>query len=116
MQYQGAPLDHTRTESTHYPWSQHPDQQQYHGYPSQGQISPQYDPEPEQYHQYPQFHYQPQYQLYPTTPAFHGSHSQLPNAELADLGLAARDSRLDERWSSFMEDSGLLDGINFRTR
>lgn len=36
------------------------------------------------------------------------------NSELADLGLAARDSRLDERWSSFMQDSGLLDGVNFR--
>ncbi|KAF5344686.1 hypothetical protein D9756_011476 [Leucocoprinus leucothites] len=31
-------------------------------------------------------------------------------AELADLGLASRDSRLDERWSSFMADSGLLGG------
>lgn len=33
---------------------------------------------------------------------------------LADLGLAARDSRLDERWGSFMEHSGLLEGIDFR--
>ncbi|KAJ7600992.1 fungal-specific transcription factor domain-containing protein [Mycena floridula] len=36
------------------------------------------------------------------------------NPGLANLGLAARDSRLDERWSSFMQDSGLLDGVNFR--
>lgn len=28
--------------------------------------------------------------------------------DLANLGLASRDSRLDERWSSFMADSGLL--------
>ncbi|KAJ3848820.1 fungal-specific transcription factor domain-containing protein, partial [Lentinula lateritia] len=35
------------------------------------------------------------------------------NAALADLGLASRDSRLDERWSSFMQDSGLLDEVNF---
>lgn len=34
------------------------------------------------------------------------------NAALAGLGLAARDSRLDERWSSFMQDSGLLDDVN----
>jgi hypothetical protein len=31
------------------------------------------------------------------------------HAALADLGLASRDSRLDERWSSFMQDSGLLE-------
>lgn len=37
------------------------------------------------------------------------------NPELANLGLASRDSRLDERWSSFMQDSGLLeDNVNFR--
>ncbi|KAJ7054174.1 fungal-specific transcription factor domain-containing protein [Mycena amicta] len=41
---------------------------------------------------------------------------QAHNAELAQLGLAARDSRLDERWSTFMEDSGLLEGIDFRAR
>ncbi|KAJ3976024.1 hypothetical protein EV361DRAFT_1001583, partial [Lentinula raphanica] len=35
------------------------------------------------------------------------------NSALADLGLASRDSRLDERWSSFMQDSGLLDEVNF---
>ncbi|EKM81408.1 hypothetical protein AGABI1DRAFT_125799 [Agaricus bisporus var. burnettii JB137-S8] len=34
-------------------------------------------------------------------------------AELAYLGLASRDSRLDERWSSFMADSGLLEGFNY---
>jgi hypothetical protein len=34
--------------------------------------------------------------------------------DLAELGLASRDSRLDERWSSFMADSGLLEGIDFR--
>lgn len=32
-----------------------------------------------------------------------------PNMDLADLGLASRDSRLDERWGSFMADSGLLE-------
>ncbi|KAK0236242.1 fungal-specific transcription factor domain-containing protein [Armillaria nabsnona] len=48
-----------------------------------------------------------------------GSSSQ-PNVQpgnpaLADLGLASRDSRLDERWSSFMQDSGLLDDVGFRS-
>ncbi|KAG6888704.1 hypothetical protein C0995_006495 [Termitomyces sp. Mi166 len=38
------------------------------------------------------------------------------NTELADLGLAARDSRLDERWSSFMHESGILEDINLQRR
>lgn len=47
-------------------------------------------------------------------PSYQGGHQPLPPpSELADLGLAARDSKLDERWSSFMQDSGLLDGDNF---
>ncbi|KAJ7312995.1 fungal-specific transcription factor domain-containing protein, partial [Mycena albidolilacea] len=46
----------------------------------------------------------------------HAAAYQARNAELAQLGLAARDSRLDERWSTFMEDSGLLEGIDFRAR
>jgi hypothetical protein len=46
----------------------------------------------------------------------HAAAYQARNAELAELGLAARDSRLDERWSTFMEDSGLLEGIDFRAR
>ncbi|KXN83523.1 hypothetical protein AN958_01347, partial [Leucoagaricus sp. SymC.cos] len=78
------------------------------------------------------------YPRYPPLPGHppHHSHSHLPppppppqaqmttthphhphhggTAELADLGLSSRDSRLDERWSSFMADSGLLEGINFR--
>ena len=36
------------------------------------------------------------------------------NSELVDLGLTSRDSWLDERWSSLMQDSGLLEGIDFR--
>jgi hypothetical protein len=47
-------------------------------------------------------------------PQQHSQHRhQAHNDELAQLGLAARDSRLDERWSSFMVDLGLLDGIDF---
>jgi hypothetical protein len=43
----------------------------------------------------------------------HSTAYQAHNAELARLGLA---SRLDERRSTFMEDSGLLEGIDFRAR
>lgn len=38
----------------------------------------------------------------------HPSHSQAH--ELAGLGLASRDSPLDQRWTSFMQDSGILEG------
>ncbi|KAF8656078.1 hypothetical protein AX16_002778 [Volvariella volvacea WC 439] len=53
-------------------------------------------------------------QMYATTPAFHPHDGAPRNPELAHLGLASRDSRLDERWNLFMEDSGILDGTNFR--
>lgn len=59
-------------------------------------------------------HHQEQAQAHYTTyPTFH-SHRQvaLPNPGLADLGLAARDSRLDERWGAFMSESGILDGFH----
>lgn len=64
------------------------------------------------------------YQMYDgTAPMYHSQTQQQPqpqqsgappNMDLADLGLASRDSRLDERWSSFMADSGLLE--DFRRR
>ena len=61
----------------------------------------------------PHDNYRQQQQPHLFDPSFHGGHLQLPPpSELADLGLAARDSRLDERWSSFMQDSGLLEGVN----
>ncbi|KAF9060968.1 fungal-specific transcription factor domain-containing protein [Rhodocollybia butyracea] len=47
----------------------------------------------------------PQLHLHPIHPGPPG------HAALADLGLASRDSRLDERWSSFMQDSGILENI-----
>jgi len=39
-----------------------------------------------------------------------------PSAGLVDLGLASRTAPLDRRWSSFMEDSGLLDGSSFASQ
>jgi len=49
-------------------------------------------------------------QYYPTLSLQQPMHGSGTAADLADLGLASRDSRLDERWSLFMEDSGLLGG------
>jgi hypothetical protein len=75
--------------------------QEYYGVPH-GQPQNQYS------------HHQEQAQAHYTTyPTFH-SHRQvvLPNPGLADLGLAARDSRLDERWGAFMSESGILDGFH----
>ena len=42
----------------------------------------------------------------------HDGYSHAPEY-LTSLGLAGRDSKLDERWGSFMQDSGLLDGPPF---
>lgn len=64
-----------------------------------------YDPSPERY-QYPTASHPQDYSAIP-------SRGQI---ELANLGLASRDSRLDERWSSFMHDSGLLDGVGVNYR
>ena len=53
----------------------------------------------------------------PRSSVYHGVHPQTqsapeapPNMDLSHLGLASRDSRLDERWGSFMADSGILEG------
>ncbi|TFK37314.1 fungal-specific transcription factor domain-containing protein [Crucibulum laeve] len=105
----------------HQPHRHHAQQHQSYVVPSQGSIELQ--PVESQYnshyhnqqrHQQPQISHQQQQQqhsMYATTPAFH-SQGALPPSDLSDLGLAARDSRLDERWSSFMAESGLLDGLN----
>ncbi|KAJ7826286.1 fungal-specific transcription factor domain-containing protein [Mycena olivaceomarginata] len=63
----------------------------------------------QQRHQY--VHYQGMYAHSPQIAAAFQAH----NTELAQLGLAARDSEahLDEMWGKFMEDSGLLEGIDF---
>ncbi|KAK7461295.1 hypothetical protein VKT23_008474 [Stygiomarasmius scandens] len=68
------------------------------------------------HHQPSQHH--PGYPYPPQPHELHGPGVQgVPgNAALADLGLAARDSRLDERWSSFMEDSGILDDVGYGRR
>ncbi|KAJ7722887.1 fungal-specific transcription factor domain-containing protein [Mycena maculata] len=73
----------------------------------------------QQHPHYPPHGHQQQYphdvpDVYP--PPQHAAAYQARNAELAQLGLASRDSRLDERWSTFMEESGLLEGIDFRAR
>ncbi|KAJ6598179.1 fungal-specific transcription factor domain-containing protein [Mycena vulgaris] len=83
---------HQQQQHTHYPVhaQQHAQQQQQQHY---AQGAPDMYPNPQ-----------------------HAAAYQAHNAELAQLGLASRDSRLDERWSTFMEDSGLLDGIDFRAR
>lgn len=73
-----------------------PQQQQQSAYASSAGYCPQ-----------PQDAYHRQGQMY--TPSF-PAELPPPHTQLIDLGLAARDSRLDERWSLFMQDSGLLDG------
>jgi hypothetical protein len=61
----------------------------------------------------PQQHSHQQYSMYNNAPTTTGGYAlppgTPPNMDLADLGLASRDSRLDDRWGSFMADSGLLE-------
>lgn len=63
-------------------------------------------------------HSQPHAYQYNSSSAapYHGQPSQPVPTELAGLGLASRDSRLDERWTSFMRDSGYFDGVGYRTQ
>ncbi|KAG6894950.1 hypothetical protein C0992_003792 [Termitomyces sp. T32_za158] len=76
-----------------------------------------YTPHVQESHEYGNDH-----RTYPQQPQYQQHQSQCPqqqtmfagNLELADLGLAARDSRLDERWSSFMHESGILEGMYFQ--
>jgi len=84
-------------------------------YPPQHRVprqpQPLYDPYVQDHHRpYPPDAYFAEQQQQPVYQA----DTYLPNSELVNLGLAARDSRLDERWSAFMEDSGLLEDVNLQ--
>lgn len=46
---------------------------------------------------------------------YQGQQSRPLPTELTGLGLVSQDSRLDERWTSFMRDSGYFDGVGFRS-
>jgi hypothetical protein len=95
------PVDSYGIDVEPLPQEHHQQQQQHPHYPS---------------HPHPQQQQQQQYTPGIYTHPQHAAAYQAHNAELAQLGLASRDSRLDERWSTFMEDSGLLEGIDFRAR
>lgn len=82
-------------------------------YPSQPQRPLMSAPSPSRqqyarYLQHPQqYHHQTHYgTTLPFQPPMQGA-----GGALADLGLTSRDSSLDARWTSFMEDSGLLDSF-----
>ncbi|OCH96289.1 hypothetical protein OBBRIDRAFT_718907 [Obba rivulosa] len=96
-----------------YSWSQQPSPVSLPAQHHQQYSAPRYQPQPP-----PQAGpgmYRDDGQLYHTGPPFQGAQqTYVPPAELVNLGLASRDSRLDERWASFMHESGFLDGINFR--
>lgn len=86
--------------------SRHPSQSYHDG------TSRMSTPYQHQQHPYPHGSFPSEYPGIPPMVGPPGMH----NTELANLGLASRDSRLDERWSSFMHESGLLEGVgvNFR--
>ncbi|KAF8159144.1 fungal-specific transcription factor domain-containing protein [Crassisporium funariophilum] len=112
VQQQQAPHRNSHYAAAHYHSHTHP---QPHPHvnahlPQQPQHSQQQNVQP-----------QTQYPMYATAPAAPGYQPYAqprpgapPNIDLADLGLASRDSRLDERWSSFMADSGLLEDLRRR--
>ncbi|KAG1738523.1 fungal-specific transcription factor domain-containing protein [Suillus lakei] len=57
------------------------------------------------------------FQYNSSSPAsYQGQHTRSLPSELAGLGLVSQDSRLDERWTSFMRDSGYFDGVGYRTQ
>lgn len=78
------------------------------------QFPSQYPPELNPSSHLSQQHSHQQYSMYnnnnpPTTGGYALPSGGPPNMDLADLGLPSRDSRLDDRWGSFMADSGLLE-------
>ncbi|KAF8176350.1 fungal-specific transcription factor domain-containing protein [Mycena galopus ATCC 62051] len=108
------PVDSYGFEAEPQPQPQHAHQQQQqerHPHPH-----PQEQHEQRPHYQHPhQYHNQDMYPNPQQAAAAYHAHAA-HNAELAQLGLASRDSRLDARWSTFMEDSGLLEGIEFGAR
>ena len=50
------------------------------------------------------------------TPQPHSAQSAAAPSELTELGLVTQESRLDERWTSFMRDSGYFEGFGYRGR
>ncbi|KAJ7097556.1 hypothetical protein C8R44DRAFT_889099 [Mycena epipterygia] len=84
------------------PHHQHHQQQQQQQLHHPQQQHPGYPQHPEHHH-----HQQQQQQYAQGTPGMYAypQHAAAYQAHNAELGLAARDSRLDGRWSTFMEDS-----------
>ncbi|KAH7909940.1 fungal-specific transcription factor domain-containing protein [Hygrophoropsis aurantiaca] len=64
------------------------------------------------------YHLQTQHYTPSLTPIFPPSRRSQPSppSELAELGLVSQDSRLDERWTSFMRESGYFDEYGYRNR
>ncbi|KAL6309381.1 fungal-specific transcription factor domain-containing protein [Sparassis latifolia] len=110
--YRPIEIDHSQPSTT-YAWSQ-----QSHSLPQQTQTHD--DTEAASQYHTPQGSAEPyrdRGQMYPPEPVYAGVQQQgyLAPTELVDLGLTSRNSRLDERWTSFMHESGFLDGVNYRS-
>lgn len=86
---------------------------QSHGYP--GHHSHAYEPSSSATptSAYQQQH--PQSQASSQQPQAQSVQSAAPS-ELTELGLVSQESRLDERWTSFMRDSGYFEGFGYRNR
>lgn len=130
QQQHQQPHTHHPPPPTHNPY-QHPEHQQHHP-----QHHPQHH---HHHHPQPPApstpQYQPMYSAFGPPPPLSASHTQqhaegrmggpgigsghgdhrmsgiapTTSSDLADLGIASRDSRLDEKWSMFMSESGILE-------
>ncbi|CAA7261067.1 unnamed protein product [Cyclocybe aegerita] len=108
---QGGPVE-LRPPPGPYGASQYPPQSHSRVH-SHSQMPPQHHSYPPQHHasSSSQHSQHPSYSMYNPNPGYSapGAGPAGSNVDLADLGLVSRDSRLDERWGTFMADSGLLD-------
>ena len=114
---QHQPRRHSPPQHAHQPVNQHERYQMVNLQPSHshGHFPSQYPPQELNTSTHlPHQHPHQQYSMYnnsnaPTTGGYALPPGTPSNMDLADLGLASRDSRLEDRWGSFMADSGLLE-------
>lgn len=113
--------EHSAVTTLSFPWAQ-----QSSGVSSQFSSATYSAANRPQSHAYPGHHphaYEPSsaslyQQSRPQPPQQPQTHSAQPAApsELTELGLVSQESRLDERWTSFMRDSGYFEGFGYRNR
>ena len=108
QQHRAAPYTHMHPHPGQQPYAEYIPQQYLGSYPD-GYLRVQ---EQRALHQHQQPPSHPEHSQHP------GMQQQqqlayVPPPELVGLGLASRDSRLGERWTSFMHENGFLEGFDY---